>query len=132
MTALNVALAIVIRNGRVLVQHRLRAKLGMVYEFPGGKVDFGESIEEGAKRELYEETGLQDLLFTKSYSYTKKDNTTISFVILNLAHSLQEPFETNSLRKQSFHWLTLDEIPISSFQELDQSFIQQELKKYIK
>ncbi len=57
----NLSMAVVIRNGKVLVQERLRPSLGMVFEFPGGAVDNNESAEEAAIRELWEETGLEDL-----------------------------------------------------------------------
>lgn len=36
----------------LLTQHKLRG-----VEFPGGKIEHGESIEAAARRELYEETG---------------------------------------------------------------------------
>jgi 8-oxo-dGTP diphosphatase len=40
------------RNGWVLTKHKERG-----LEFPGGKVEYGETLEEAATREVYEETG---------------------------------------------------------------------------
>jgi A/G-specific adenine glycosylase len=48
------------RSGRWLVQRRAPgALLGGLWEFPGGKIEPGESPEAAARRELREETGLQ-------------------------------------------------------------------------
>lgn len=55
----NIALAVVIRDTRVLVQHRYHHTTGMVHEFPGGKADEGETPVHAAMRELKEETGIQ-------------------------------------------------------------------------
>lgn len=49
----------VARDGKVLVVRRVANDyLGGIYELPGGGVDDGETITEGAIRELKEETGL--------------------------------------------------------------------------
>jgi 8-oxo-dGTP diphosphatase len=49
----------VLRDKKVLLVRRASEdELGGIYEFPGGGVDDGETIIEGAARELYEETGL--------------------------------------------------------------------------
>jgi len=48
----------VVRGQRVLlVKRALPPSLGL-YAFPGGKVEAGETLEEAARRELLEETGL--------------------------------------------------------------------------
>ncbi len=39
-------------KGWLLTNHKTRG-----FEFPGGKVEQGESLEEAARREVYEETG---------------------------------------------------------------------------
>ena len=49
----------VVREGKILMVRRVAADfLGGNYELPGGGVDEGETITEGAIREFKEETGL--------------------------------------------------------------------------
>lgn len=48
------------RDGRYLVGQRpLEKRHGGLWEFPGGKLDTGESMAEAAARELDEELGMQ-------------------------------------------------------------------------
>lgn len=66
---LDVALALVCRKDRWLVGRRAEGRVfAGLWEFPGGKMNAGESAEEAAVRETREETGLaiepRDLLDT--------------------------------------------------------------------
>ncbi len=62
------------RSGeRILVSREYRMALGQwIYNFPAGLIDPGETAEESAKRELWEETGLRlvriDDVLDNSYS----------------------------------------------------------------
>jgi 8-oxo-dGTP diphosphatase len=48
----------VIRDGRVLVAERANAPGAGLYSLPGGMVELGETLMEGAARELREEVGV--------------------------------------------------------------------------
>ncbi len=55
LPAVSVALQ---RDDRLLLVMRRRAPSRGYYAFPGGRVEAGETLEEAARRELAEETGL--------------------------------------------------------------------------
>jgi 8-oxo-dGTP diphosphatase len=56
----HVAVGVIIRNGRVLIARRPEhAHQGGLLEFPGGKVEPGETVQQALVREIAEETGLK-------------------------------------------------------------------------
>lgn len=54
---IEVVCAVIMREGRVLIAQRATGHLAGLWEFPGGKVDAGESAEEALEREIREELG---------------------------------------------------------------------------
>lgn len=74
---LDVCAAIIRRDAKVLLAQRPAGKhLAGRWEFPGGKIDPGESRDECIRRELREELGLEAtplaFLFTVDHSYPEK------------------------------------------------------------
>lgn len=49
----------IFRDGKILLVRRAREPAKGVYTFPGGRVEFGESLTEALTREIREETGLE-------------------------------------------------------------------------
>lgn len=59
----------IIRNDRVLLGERIGAHGAGTWALPGGKLEIGESVENCARREVFEETGLE-LTSIKKYGFT--------------------------------------------------------------
>ena len=69
-----VTAAIIERNGKVLIARRApHSKLSGMWEFPGGKVELGETLQDCLIRELREELGIEvivgRLLAASEYHY---------------------------------------------------------------
>ena len=59
-TVLVAAVALIDRDGRVLIAQRPPGKsMAGLWEFPGGKIDPGETPEQALVRELHEELGIE-------------------------------------------------------------------------
>jgi 8-oxo-dGTP diphosphatase len=61
-------IAVVVQEGRALLVRRANPPDAGLWGFPGGKIEFGETVKDAAIRELREETGVhaaaQDVLTT--------------------------------------------------------------------
>lgn len=58
-----VAAALIVRDGQVLIgQRRAEQPMGSMWEFPGGKIEPGESAKEALARELSEELGISAIV----------------------------------------------------------------------
>ena len=70
-----IAVGIVFKSGRILIDRRPpKGLLGGLWEFPGGKINHGESPEQAAIREVWEELRIritvQEPLVTVHHAYT--------------------------------------------------------------
>lgn len=53
-----IAAAVIIHDGRLLLVRRRVSEGSLSWQFPAGQVEAGESVEDAAVRETFEETGL--------------------------------------------------------------------------
>lgn len=118
------AVALLVRDlrGRLLVATRGKEPAKGTLDLPGGFVDKGETGEEAAQRELYEESGLQlpteqfDYAFSLPNSYLYSD-----FLVptLDLFYRVQLPSEMPSVQAMDdvaqLSWLAPAEIDPSRF-----------------
>jgi len=89
------------------------------WTMPGGKLDFGESFEDGAKREVMEETGINvDVKDLKVISLTNDIVPNAHFVTIGLLHTncneeakVMEPDEITQWK-----WFDLENLPEPLFE----------------
>src|SRR5580698_2721870 len=61
-----VAAGLILRADEVLIcQRKAGSPMGLKWEFPGGKIEAGESAEQALRRELDEELGIQATIGTR-------------------------------------------------------------------
>lgn len=76
MKKIEVVAAVIIQDGKILAVQKGQAKYDYVsykWEFPGGKVEPGESLEQAIQREILEELQIQiipkELMLTVEHTY---------------------------------------------------------------
>lgn len=73
MKTINVVAAVIMKEGRVFATQRGYGEFKDGWEFPGGKVEAGESPEEALRREISEELEVEvnvgDIIDTIEYDY---------------------------------------------------------------
>jgi 8-oxo-dGTP diphosphatase len=79
---------------------------------PGGKIEFGESFEDGAKREVLEETGIK-LNTMKVFSLNNNKNEHAHFITIGLFSDDfdGEPKVTEPDEIVEWRWFGLDNLP---------------------
>ena len=105
-------------NGRVLLGKRKGAHGEDTWAFPGGHLEFNETIIDCAVREVEEETGLvvtnvQHGCFTEDFFIDEKKHYITHVVICDL--SLGEPEVREPHKCEEWRWFTYDELPDTLF-----------------
>ncbi len=106
--------AVILREGRVLLGERIGSHGAYTWATPGGHLEWGESIEECAKRETLEETGLVVSAFEK-LSFTNdifdKENKHYITLFVVVSDASGEPQTTEPDKCKQWKWFKLDELP---------------------
>jgi A/G-specific adenine glycosylase len=109
-------------QGQILIDRRRpEGLLGGLWEFPGGKIELGETVEECIKREIQEELGIEievgDRLITINHAYS---HFSVTLTVHHCRHltGVPQPIESDEIR-----WVTLDEIDQFPFPKANSQII---------
>ena len=90
MEKFDVVAAIIIKDDKYFIAQRNRNKhMGLSWEFPGGKVEEGETFEIALKREIKEELNIEINIKNKLGEENYQDNKDRKSTRLNSSHSQQ-------------------------------------------
>ncbi|MGH9766389.1 MAG: nucleotide triphosphate diphosphatase NUDT15 [Blastocatellia bacterium] len=107
---------LVMRRGRVLLGRRRGSHGEGYYAAPGGHIEFGESFEQAARREVREETGLEitdlRLLSVGNYIFNRDDGER-HYIDLDFVceASAGDPQLMEPEKCDGWDWYDLDDLP---------------------
>jgi 8-oxo-dGTP diphosphatase len=118
-----VGIGVLIQNekGEVLLGERAGSHGEGEWSFPGGHLDFGETIFETAKRETKEETGLDVSEFelisvADELRYIKTDNKHYLNIGIKAQYAGGEPKVCEPDKCRGWQWFSLDNLPEKLFE----------------
>jgi A/G-specific adenine glycosylase len=127
-----VTAAVIHRDAKVLIARRpAKGLLGGMWEFPGGKVEAGESLEDGLKREINEELLTEIKVgeyvgeFHHAYTHFR--------VTLHAYHCTLTGDEPQPVEASALQWVDLKELAVFPMGKIDRrisnQLVQNELEK---
>ncbi len=114
----DVTAAVIRKNGRILIAQRpLGGRLGGLWEFPGGKVEPGETLPQCLRREIKEELGLR---IKVGKPITSLDHAYTHFKITLHAFECElVSGQPQALQVQDFKWVRMSELKRYAFAKTD-------------
>jgi A/G-specific adenine glycosylase len=117
-----IAVAVIVRNGRMLITRRKpEGLLGGLWEFPGGKIEKGETGRQACIREIREEVNLEIKIISRlariRHAYT---HFKINMEVFHCAY-LSGDVSLNSAI--DYCWVTVDELPLYPFPKANHKFM---------
>lgn len=118
MQPLLVVAGVIVRDGRILVSQRpARSHQALLWEFPGGKVEEGETPEQALERELFEELGVKTRtgrIFDVSLCEYPEKQVLILFYWSEILDGDPRPLDANAIC-----WARPDELKKLDFAKAD-------------
>ena len=127
---INVVAAIIIKDGSLFATQRGYGEWKDWWEFPGGKIEQGETLEEALKREIREELSAEinvdEFLCTVEYDYPKFHLSMHCFICSLLTESL------HLNEHEAARWLTKDELNSIKWLPADKIVVEQLIDTNVK
>lgn len=118
-----VAVGIIVRDDQVFLTKRAAdAHLGGKWEFPGGKIESGESVEVALKRELKEEVGI-DLLNSEAFELIEFDYPQRQ-VRLHFTLVTEFSGEPQGCEGQQSRWVKFAQLPEMDFPAANKTVVE--------
>ena len=119
-----VAAALIVRGGEVLIgQRRPDQPMALLWEFPGGKIEAGESPEQALARELDEELGIRATIGPRvtrvRHNYRHGGAVDLQFFAVR-----EFSGEIVNRIYQQVRWVRFDELPNYDFLPADRGLIR--------
>tara|TARA_R110002110_G_scaffold91264_2_gene237587 strand:- start:211672 stop:212079 length:408 start_codon:yes stop_codon:yes gene_type:complete len=124
MLSVHVAVGVIVDDqDRVLLSRRSpNAHQGGLWEFPGGKLEAGESVARALSRELLEELGIEvqssSALLEVSHDYGDKH------VVLDVHLVWEFSGEPHGAENQPLAWVPLEELPKYAFPAANAAIVE--------
>ena len=121
---IKVAAAVIQRDAKILIGQRKRGDShGLKWEFPGGKVERGESPASGLLRELREELGIEAVIGQElsRYEHRYPRRTSILLIFYSVTEFSGEP---ESLAFEKILWESPEKLPGYDFLDGDIDFVR--------
>lgn len=128
MKVIEVVAAIIKNEDKIFITRRSYGEFADMWEFPGGKIEKGESQEEALIREIKEELELDinnlEYLTTVDYDYTKFHLTMYCFICRICGGTL------NLNAHNDVKWVSINELSLYKWVPADVEVVQELLRSY--
>ncbi len=118
-----VTAAVIEKGGKVLVAKRKKAYMGYLWEFPGGKQEDGETLEECLKREIKEELGIDIEVGARLCSIKHVLNCQ-SAIELHAFRAIPLSTEFDLKDHEEISWVDVEDIQAYSLPEPDRLIVR--------
>lgn len=120
---IRVSVGVLIQEACVLVARRhFHQHQGNLWEFPGGKIEIGESPESALKRELKEEINIEvseaELLFSIEHDY---ETQSVELIVFQVIAYQGDVFACEG---QPLQWLPINELDVLEVPQANQRIVE--------
>lgn len=101
--------AAILKDGKLLAAKRSEGRsLGGMWEFPGGKIEVTETVNQALHREIYEEFGAESTIYQEFHDVFEKKYE-FGKVILHVLYATLDSEITKTIEHEELRWVNPEE-----------------------